>query len=334
MLLKLLRVPFALTALGLIVALWLGGFGTLFVVAILAVLEVSLSFDNAVVNAKILARLNHFWQEMFLTVGVFIAVFGMRLVFPLAILCIAAGIGPSEALALAISRPDLYEQTMRTAHPAIAAFGGTFLLMIFLDWIFEEREVNWLGPIERFLAAAGKLDYISVSVAVAVLLLTVSTFAKPYALTVAVAGLAGLLSYMVVGSLDAFFEDEGASRVARRGLAAFSTFLYLEVLDASFSFDGVLGALAISNKILVIALGLGIGALYIRTLTVYLTRKGTLREFRYLEHGAMYAIGALAVMLFIGISHELPEVVTGLVGVGFILTAFGHSWLALKGEQK
>ena len=89
-------------------------------------------------------------------------------------------------------------------------------------------------------------------------------------------------------------------------------FLYLEVLDASFSFDGVIGAFAITNDIVLMALGLGIGAMYVRSLTVYLVRQGTLDDYVYLEHGAHYAIGALAVILLVTIQYEINEVITGL----------------------
>jgi len=100
--------------------------------------------------------------------------------------------------------------------------------------------------------------------------------------------------------------------------AGIFTFLYLEVLDASFSFDGVIGAFAISNRVLVIALGLGVGAFWIRSLTLYLVRKGTLSEYVYLDHGAHWAIGVLAVIMIAQVRYQVPEVVTGLTGVGFI----------------
>jgi hypothetical protein len=106
--------------------------------------------------------------------------------------------------------------------------------------------------------------------------------------------------------------------MAVTGKAAFFLFLYLEVLDASFSFDGVIGAFAITNDIVVIALGLGVGAFYVRSFTIYLVNKGTLSEYVFLEHGAHYAIGALAILLFASMKFEIPELVTGLVGISFI----------------
>lgn len=345
--LALFRFPIAVTIVGIAAAAILGGPSIAGVVAILAVLEVSLSFDNAVVNATVLAKMDAHWQRIFLTVGVLIAVFGMRLLFPIVVVTIAGHISPVHAIDLALHHPHEYALKLTQAHPAIGAFGGIFLLMIFLDFLFEDQEVSWLGPIERQLTKVGKLDQASAIIALLFLIVSATTFASKDAVQVLVSGTAGLATYLGVSSLSALFESdedevvdrlqtaeaqassadgdaaegEAAPRVkiprnlARAGLF---TFLYLEVLDASFSFDGVVGAFAITDMIFVIALGLGIGACYIRALTVYLVRKGTLTEYVYLEHGAHWAIGALAVLLFVTIRHNVPELVTGLIGVAFI----------------
>ena len=116
----------------------------------------------------------------------------------------------------------------------------------------------------------------------------------------------------------------GPSELAKAsGKAGFFLFLYLEVLDAAFSFDGVIGAFAITTDPILIALGLGlIGAMFVRSLTVFLVRKGTLQDYVYLEHGAHWAIGALATILLVGIGFHVNEVVTGLIGVAFIGAAF------------
>ncbi|MEU0945080.1 DUF475 domain-containing protein [Streptomyces canus] len=352
MVLKTFGWSFAVTALGLVAAVLYGGWEGFGVVAILSILEISLSFDNAVVNAGILKKMNAFWQRIFLTVGVLIAVFGMRLVFPVVIVAISAKMGPIEAVDLALNNKDHYQELVTDAHPAIAAFGGMFLLMIFLDFIFEDRDIQWLRWIERPLAKLGKVDMLSVCIALVVLLITAFTFAThahqhggahvDKAQTVLISGIAGLITYMVVGGLSGYFEDkleedeereheeeeraerEGKSKsaVLMAGKAAFFMFLYLEVLDASFSFDGVIGAFAITNDIVLMALGLGIGAMYVRSLTVYLVRQGTLDDYVYLEHGAHYAIGALAVILMVTIQYEIHEIITGMVGVLLIGWSF------------
>jgi hypothetical protein len=354
-LLKTFGWSFAVTALGLVAAVIYGGWTAFGIVAILAILEISLSFDNAVVNAGILKKMNAFWQKIFLTVGVLIAVFGMRLVFPVVIVAVTAKKGPIEAVNLALTDKDQYQQLVTDAHPAIAAFGGMFLLMIFLDFIFEDRDIQWLRWIERPLAKLGKVDMLSVCIALVVLLVSSMTFAVhahqhggahiDKAQTVLIAGIAGLITYMVVGGLSGYFEDkleeeeereheeeEQAARTGKKkpavvlaGQAAFFMFLYLEVLDASFSFDGVIGAFAITNDIVLMALGLGIGAMYVRSLTVYLVRQGTLDDYVYLEHGAHYAIGALAVILLVTIQYQIHEVITGLVGVLLIAWSFWSS---------
>jgi len=362
-----------ITALGLALAgiLW-GGKGVA-IVAILSVLEISLSFDNAVINAGILRKLNPFWQRIFLTIGVLIAVFGMRLVFPIIIVAVTAKLSPWEAVRIAVDDHHRYENLVTNAHPAIAAFGGMFLLMIFLDFIFEDREITWLSWLEKPLAKLGKLDMLSVVVAMVALVVAGTTVATGVPLhgghgtvdkaeTVLLSGVAGLITYLVVGGISGFFEErledeeddeedgagadaeEGPEAGAQRGSgatkvpaaraasvaglagkAAFFMFLYLEVIDASFSFDGVIGAFAISNDIFEIALGLGIGAMYIRSLTVFLVRKGTLDDYVYLEHGAHYAIGALAVILLVTIKYEVSEVITGLIGVVLILASYWSS---------
>ncbi|MET9362550.1 DUF475 domain-containing protein [Streptomyces sp. NPDC006632] len=352
MLLKTFGWSFVITAIGLALAVLYDGWTAFGVVAILAVLEISLSFDNAVVNAGILKKMSAFWQKIFLTVGVLIAVFGMRLVFPVVIVAISAKIGPIDAVDLALNDADRYQQLVTDAHPSIAAFGGMFLLMIFLDFIFEDRDIKWLAWLERPLAKLGKVDMLSVCIALIVLLVASMTFAThahqhggvhvDKAQTVLISGIAGLITYLVVGGLSGYFEnrleedeereheeEEEAKRtgskvsaVVMAGKAAFFMFLYLEVLDASFSFDGVIGAFAITNDIVLMALGLGIGAMYVRSLTVYLVRQGTLDDYVYLEHGAHYAIGALAVILLVTIQYEINEVITGLVGVVLIAWSF------------
>jgi len=338
----------AVSAVALVVALVYGGPEALFLCLILGVLEVSLSFDNAVVNATVLERMGDFWQNIFLTVGVVIAVFGMRLVFPLLVVGITAHLSPVEAVRLAMeqrpqSDPTSYAALLTAAHPQIAVFGGMFLALIFIDFVFEERERTWLTWLERPLARIGKLDQLSVVIAGIALVFVATVLADDEdTASVMVAGVLGIVTYIAVNALTSLFEasepdgedgedgdapgDEGPGvvsipRVTAKavGRAGFALFLYLEVLDASFSFDGVIGAFAITSDPVLIALGLGlIGAMFVRSLTVYLVRQGTLSEFVYLEHGAHWAIGALATILLISIGVHVNEVVTGLIGVFFI----------------
>jgi hypothetical protein len=213
-------------------------------------------------------------------------------------------------------------------HAEVAAFGGAFLLLVFLNFLFdEEKELHWLGWIEEKVGKYG-----SEGLAILLTLLAVfgcmSLVPEPSKLPVLIAGVVGVVVYVGVTGSAACSKKEGIG--SRRSASLISQgsiggFLYLEVLDASFSFDGVIGAFAITNDVVIIMLGLAIGAMFVRSLTVFLVHKGTLDEFVYLEHGAHYAIGILALIMFASVEYEIPEWFTGLSGVAFILVSLWSS---------
>jgi hypothetical protein len=325
------RFSFLVSAICLGAAGWWGhhsGMGiwpALWLTLVLGVLEVSLSFDNAVVNAGVLKTMSPLWQKLFLTVGIFVAVFGMRLLFPIVIVAIATDMRIGPVVKLALDEPGKYSQALTDHYASIAAFGGMFLLLVFLRFLFDrKRKSHWLGTIERLLGALGKADAMAVIVAIASLMGTKFFLPPDVFDDVLFAGLGGILLFLLVDSIDALFSGRGTGGgpVKRSGAAAF---VYLEVLDASFSFDGVIGAFAITRDVVIIMLGLAIGAMFVRSLTVHLVHRGTLDRFVYLEHGAHYAIGALAVIMLVGTVHHVPEVVTGLIGVGFIVASLWSS---------
>jgi uncharacterized protein len=303
-----------------------GGMAAVFLVIILGIMEVSLSFDNAVVNASVLKEMDAKWQQIFLTIGILIAVFGMRLVFPIVIVAIASGQGMIEVAAMALQQPEQYAKYLTDSHVGISAFGGMFLLLVFLYFMMNsEKELHWLGAIEERLSRLGKLDAIEVMIALVVLFLLQAFLPLDPAqrISLLVAGVGGVILYVAVSSLDSLFEneEEGAAMVETAKRSGLAGFLYLEVLDASFSFDGVIGAFAITRDVVIIMLGLAIGAMFVRSLTVYLVNKGTLDEYVFLEHGAHWAIGALAGIMLASIVMHIPEVITGLIGVAFIVFA-------------
>lgn len=337
-----------MTVVALVTGYLHGGPTALFLLAVLALLEVSLSFDNAIINAAILQRMSPFWQRMFLTIGILIAVFGMRLVFPLAIIWTTAGLDPVRAMELALRPPahgalefadgsPSYEKLITAAHPQIAAFGGMFLLMLFLDFVVHDRDIKWLKWIEVPFARIGRLGQVPVIVASVGLVLAgaLLTHSSDQRGTVLIAGLLGMVTYLVVNGISRAFRPAGLGEAtpgvqARQaaGKAGCALFLYLEVLDAAFSFDGVTGAFAITTDPIIIAIGLGVvGAMFVRSITIYLVRQDTLDRYVYLEHGAHWAIGALAIILLLSIDHRfaVPEWVTASVGVVFIGAAFTES---------
>lgn len=315
------------TIISLILAGWLGYSegGTIaalmqmvFLAAVLGVMETSLSLDNAVVNASILKDMDPVWQRRFLTWGILIAVFGMRIVFPILIVSISAMVWPWEATRIAITDHKLYEEIVTGAHVGISGFGGAFLMLVGLTFFFDkDREHHWLGFIERPLAALASIPfspYLVTSAIIVGLSFTVDGHEQQTFLT---AGLTGVLIYFGVQKFGDMMggETDATGKVVRTGAGAF---VYLEFLDASFSFDGVIGAFAITNNIILIALGLGIGAMFVRSMTIALVRGGHLSEFRYLEPGAFYAIIALATIMLLSIRIQTPEVITGLIGAAII----------------
>ncbi|MCM2283067.1 MAG: DUF475 domain-containing protein [Bdellovibrionaceae bacterium] len=304
---------------------WKAAASATFIAAVLSVLEVSLSFDNAVVNAKVLNRMTPLWRHRFLTWGMLIAVFGMRLVFPLLIVGVVAHLNPWDALRLAASEPAEYARIMMSVHTEIAAFGGAFLLMVALKYFFDVgKEVHWINIIEQPLTRLGRMN--AIELGLAMILIYVISLSLPAEDTrdFLVSGMMGLVTFIAVDGISALL-DAPSEAVADAHRASAGMFLYLEVLDASFSFDGVVGAFAITHNLFIIAIGLGIGAMFVRSLTIMLVDMGTLAEFRYLEHGAFYAIGALAAMMFLGTFVHVSEVITGLIGAGFIALAFWSS---------
>jgi uncharacterized protein len=316
---------------------WTAALTALGIAAILSVMEVSLSFDNAVVNASVLKNWDEFWQKLFLGLGIIIAVFGMRLVFPLVIVAVAADLGMGEVWDLALNNPKAFSGHLIAHHAEVAAFGGMFLLLVFLNFLLDdEKEMHWLGHVERKLGALGKVSSISVMVAIASLIFSMTLVEEATKLVVLMSGLWGILVYVGVDMISGLLEkdsdgDGGADvgdMVKKGGIGGF---LYLEVLDASFSFDGVIGAFAITNDVVIIMLGLAIGAMFVRSMTVYLVRQGTLDEYVYLEHGAHYAIGILAVIMLASMKYHIPEIFTGLIGVAFIVASL---WSSLQHRKK
>ena len=327
MYLKYYKGSFLFTAACLALAAWLGWelkgnipgmLEVLWIVLVLGVLEVSLSFDNAVVNATVLRDMDEVWRRRFLTWGIAIAVFGMRIIFPLAIVAIAARLGPIDALRLAAGNPVEYERIISGAHIGIAGFGGAFLAMVGLKFFFDaDKEVHWIAVIEQQLARLSNVEAVEIAVVLLVLYGVSTLLPQADAMTYMAAGIFGLLTFIAVEALGSLLgaPEEATGVVARSGLASF---LYLEVLDASFSFDGVIGAFALSNNLFVIALGLGIGAMFVRSMTVMLVDRGTLAQYRFLEHGAFWAIIALAAIMLLSARFHIPETITGLIGAVLI----------------
>ncbi|GBF23475.1 hypothetical protein tpqmel_0879 [Candidatus Gastranaerophilus sp. (ex Termes propinquus)] len=302
----------------------------LFVVFFLCVLEITLSFDNAVVNAMILEKMTPKWQQRFLTWGILIAVFGMRFVFPVAIVSIFSGLNMFATVKLALEDVTQYTHYLSIAHSPLLSFGAAFLMMVGLSYFFDNIKHPWIKPIEN-LTQKIKIKFADAALTLLALAGAASIVPGKERFDVVVAGLFGIVLFLIVRGLCSLLEKSQAEKL-KQGAASggFMMFLYLEIIDASFSLDGVLGAFAISKDIVVIAIGLAVGAMFVRSLTILLVKKKTLNEYIYLTSGAHYAILALAVIMFMSITLHISEIITGCIGLFFVGSAFVASLIENK----
>ena len=319
---------FIFCALAVAVAYAVGGLKAALTVLFLVVLETSLSFDNAVVNAGILKNWDEVWRRRFLTWGVPIAVFGMRLVFPLLVVGVVGHMNPLRTIEMAVYAPAEYGRLLESAHHQIAAFGATFLMMVFFNFfVAKHKTEHWLQLIEKPLTRLGKMEAIEAAMTLVALLLASRLLDGAERGEFIEAGIWGIVVYILSKGLAALLggEEGVESQVVRQGVGGF---LYLELIDSSFSFDGVVGAFALTNNLLFILLGLSAGAMFVRSFTLLLVDNRTLIRYRYLEHGAFWAIGALAVLMLVGAGLAIPEAVTGLLGAALIGASLGSSIMA------
>jgi len=315
-----------------------GGSGIAFVVSalIIATLEISLSFDNAVINATKLKTMSPVWRKRFLTWGIAIAVFGMRFVFPIVKVAIFSGISCMGVVNLALGDPDQYAYYLHEAHIGISSFGGTFLMMLFCEFMFaNNKNLHWIAPAEKLLKKIGKIKFAPTLVST-IAIVAIQPFLKENQHTVSLAsGFAGIIIHLLIHGisekLESMAERKNAFALKHAGLASF---IYLELIDASFSLDGVLGAFALTKDVIVITIGLSVGAFFVRSITLLLVEKKTLEKLIFLTHGAYWAIGSLATIMIISTIQEIPEVVTGTLGMILILASLGSSVFYNKKEAK
>lgn len=324
---RLFLVSGIVTVVGLLGAYLWGGSKAFFICGLLAILEVTLSFDNAIVNAKILKRMNAVWQKRFLTWGILVAVFGTRVLLPILIVAASVGMSPWVITVLALYDPLEYARMVANAHYAIGAFGGIFLLLVSLKYFFDtQKNVHWIRVIEQHLARWGSIEAIEIALALISISILSVLVDQSHQATVLFSGLVGAILFIIIEGVASSFDTE-AKDVAGSSIALF---LYLNVLDSAFSLDGVVGAFALSSDLVVIGIGLGIGAFFVRSLTIFLVRERMLDALPYLEHGAHWAIFGLAGAMLGGLLIHIPEVVIGLIGMLFIALSYISSKKAMR----
>ena len=327
---------YIVTILGLLAAFFWGehvkpgsGLICVFIAFVLSVLEVSLSFDNAVVNAMKLEKMSEKWRHRFITWGIAIAVFGMRFLFPLLVVSIFAKLNIINVLHIALTNSKLYAYYLHQTHAPIVTFGGAFLIMLFMGYFMNpQKDLDWISPIEKIIKKVPNNKILDTLISLAIVDIIQMLQPVPIRLNVLIAGVSGILTYLLIDTIankldsaEGKLQKECCKSKNWLNCSCFVSFMYLELIDASFSLDGVLGAFALSSDIIIITIGLAIGAMFVRSLTLLLVEEKTLKSYPYLEHGAHWAIGVLAVIMFISTIYEVPEVITGLSGLAFIVAS-------------
>ena len=319
----------AVLVVGLSLAFWRGesvfpghGFSFLIPALIISVLEISLSFDNAVINAQKLEHMTPIWRRRFLTWGIAIAVFGMRFVFPILIVSLFSGLSMRAVFDLALHDPDSYARHLSESNVGISSFGGAFLMMLFCEFMFDRKKnVHWLPFIELKMKAAGKIPFIPTLLTFVLLLITQIFLDSDDRIISIISGTAGIFVHLAIhgasAKLDSLAKKENAFALKHAGLGAF---IYL--------------AFALTKDVVIITIGLAVGAFFVRSITVILVEKKTLSKALYLTNGAYWAIGSLAVIMFISTICEVPEIITGGLGMAFILASLASSIAAKKSLKK
>ena len=296
----------------------------------LVVFEVVNSVDNAVVNATVLKTMSMLWRKRFLLIGIVTSVFLVRFILPLIIVWISVPNISLPQMFLAFSgQSNIAAQAIEIQKPVILVFGGIFLLLLYFHWLFLEKKDPLY--IERFL----KEKYGAWFFAVAALMLVVVLYlARANSTMMLAAAIGSATFFLVYGLKETAEKNEDRLLVGGGSLSDLSKFVYLEVLDATFSFDGVVGAFAFTINLLLILIGLGIGALVVRELTI----KGidTISKYKYLKNGALTSIGFLGIFMLVeSFGLELPSYFPTIVTLIVIGVAFYASHrLLTKTAQK
>jgi hypothetical protein len=267
----------------------------------LCVFEIISSVDNAIVNAHVLKTMPEKYRKIFLFWGLLFAVFLVRGLLPFIIVWLAnPGFGIMEVWSAAFSNSPAILESLDKSKPLLLLGGGIYLFLVFLAWMFlEEKKYAFLA--EGFLHRQGAWFYALASI--------VTTMSVYFALKInpalALAATIGVSAFFITDGFKKNAEEQEKTLLTSTSMSAWSKIMYLEVLDASFSLDGVIGAFAFTMSVPLIILGNGLGAFIVREMTI----KGInfISKFAYLKNGAMYSIGILGgIMVLEAYGHEFP----------------------------
>lgn len=283
------------------------------IIAGLSLFEIVSSIDNAIVNAEVLSTMKERARKWFLTWGIFFAVFVVRGLLPwLIVWLVTPGIGPFEAFSATFTSDPSVLSAMERSAPILLIGGGTFLCFLFFHWLFvEDKEYGLVG--ERFLHAQSVWFYAVVSILLAALV----WFAIRQDPLMAIGAVIGSSTFFIINGFRQNAEQLEQNLAHRSNLSDISKLCYLEILDVTFSIDGVLGAFAFTLAVPLILIGNGLGALVVRSFTI--SHIHTIKRYLYLKNGAMYSIFFLSIiMLLESFGGHIPVWLSPLVTFGVV----------------
>ncbi|MGE5258823.1 MAG: DUF475 domain-containing protein [Hyphomicrobiales bacterium] len=296
--------------------------GAILTILGLAVFESITSIDNAIINAEVLATMQARARRWFLTWGILIAVFGVRGMLPWLIVWIMApGLDPWQALTATFTADPAAQSAIQDSAPILLIGGGVFFIFLFCNWLFQEPKKFGL-PGEDFFARQGAWFYAVVSVT----LMLIVWFALKQEPMLGFGAVVGSTAFFITHGFKRYAESQEERLLYHQtAMSDIAKILYLEVIDSTFSIDGVVGAFAFTLSVPLILLGNGIGAVVVRQLTIYNLEK--IKKYLYLKNGAMYSVLVLGfVMLAHGYGIDVPEWLAPLSTLVIVGYFFRKSW--------
>jgi hypothetical protein len=292
-------------------------FAIVLIIAGLCLFETITSIDNAIINAEVLSTMKERARRWFLIWGLLFAVFAIRGLLPWLIVWMSTpALGPVGALTATFSSDPLVIAAIGQSAPVLLIGGGTFLLFLFLHWLFlEEKHFGLRG--EEYISSKGVWFFAVVSIILAALV----WFALGRNPLMAFGSVVGSTAFFIVHGFRQNAQ-EAERNLLHGGMSDVSKIFYLEVIDATFSIDGVIGAFAFTLSVPLILIGNGLGAFVVRELTIRNIEK--IRTYRFLKNGAMYSIfflGIIMVMDSFGFTVPnwvSPVITFGVVGFFFV----------------
>ncbi|MEI7810542.1 MAG: DUF475 domain-containing protein [bacterium] len=301
----------------------------IFTIIGLSLFETISSVDNAIINAEVLDTMGAKARKWFLLWGLIIAVFVVRGVLPWAIVWgFNPSLGPIQAFTAAFSGDIAVKHSIEQSAPILLIAGGIFLVFLFLHWLFLEDKRFGLPRTEKFFMTRGVWFYAVVSI----ILTVISYFAIKHNSMMAFGAIVGSTLFFITHGFKQSAEAE-EKKLKSSAKSDLSKLLFLEIIDATFSVDGVLGAFAFTLSVPLILIGNGLGAIMVRQLTIGNIER--IKKYVYLKNGAMYSILVLGIIMILhSFGVKVPEYVSPLATFIIIGFFFWKSHIHIKYVNK